>query len=82
MIQRFLLMTGGNVRFCSQGTLATGWLVAVVFCLVSSLLHAQTSASQLFSQGDPTLEEQYLLERLNRARMDPVGEGQRLAAWL
>lgn len=35
-----------------------------------------------YSQGDPTPEEQYLLERLNRARLDPVGEGQRLAAWL
>ena len=40
------------------------------------------STPQLYSQGDPTDEEQYLLERLNRARMDPVGEGQRLADWL
>lgn len=36
----------------------------------------------LYSQGDPTNDEQYLLQLLNRARMDPVGEGQRLAAWL
>ena len=35
-----------------------------------------------FTQGDPTNGEQYLLQCLNRARMDPVGEGQRLAAWL
>lgn len=37
---------------------------------------------QFYSHGEPTNDEQYVLERLNRARLDPVGEGQRLADWL
>ena len=52
--------------------------------VASNLSHAQQSATkpQLYSQGDPSKDEQYLLQQLNRARLDPVGEGQRLAAWL
>ena len=45
----------------------------------------QPAANQspvLYKQGDPTDSEQYLLQQLNRARIDPVGEGQRLAEWL
>ena len=40
------------------------------------------SAPALYSQGDPSNDEQYLMQLLNRARQDPVGEGQRLEAWL
>ena len=36
----------------------------------------------LYSQGNPSDGAQYLLQKLNAARMDPAGEGQRLAAWL
>ena len=43
---------------------------------------AAASTPTLYSQGDPSNDEQYLLQLLNRARQDPVGEGQRLAAWL
>ncbi len=57
-------------------------MLATAICLLSGFLHAQTTNPQLYSHGDPTSEEQYLLGKLNRARMDPVGEGQRLAAWL
>jgi hypothetical protein len=36
-------------------------------------------ASQLYSIGDPTNEEQYYLELINRARANPTAEGLRLA---
>src|SRR3954468_1244770 len=36
--------------------------------------------SQLYSIGDPTNEEQYYLELINRARSNPPAEGARLAA--
>lgn len=54
----------------------------LVFCLpflTVSWLHAGPT---LYDQGSPTNEEQYLLQKLNRARLDPAGEGQRLADWL
>src|SRR6185295_4545267 len=35
-------------------------------------------ATQQWSIGDPTGEEQELLELMNRARIDPVGEGDRI----
>ena len=38
------------------------------------------AAEALYSIGDPTGEEQYYLELINRARADPVGEGARLYA--
>ena len=36
-------------------------------------------ASQLYSIGDPTNDEQYYLELINRARANPTAEGMRLA---
>ncbi|MCX7937681.1 MAG: CAP domain-containing protein [Chlorobi bacterium] len=36
-------------------------------------------AQQLYSHGDPTPEEQLLLEYINRARANPPAEGERLA---
>ncbi len=41
--------------------------------LAPCLLHAQQ-----YSHGDPTAEEQLMLEMINRARMDPKAEGTRL----
>src|SRR4051812_25515154 len=65
---------------------AIGLLVAT-----SKTLHAQTPgllvatsttlvAQATYSHGDPTPEEQYLLELLNRARANPAAEGQRLVS--
>ncbi len=41
---------------------------------------ASSAAPVFYSQGDPSNDEQYILELINRARMDPAGEGRRLAA--
>ena len=60
-------------------------VAAVTWLLMFGVSEGQQSTSfapQVYSQGNPTNEEQYLLERLNRARLDPVGESQHLAAWL
>ena len=54
------------------------WLLAPAFPSYGQ----SAVAPILYSQGDPTPDEQYLLQLLNRARQDPTGEGQRLAAWL
>lgn len=45
----------------------------------SALLTLGVAASpeQLYVHGDPTNEEQYLLELVNRARLDPAGEAAR-----
>lgn len=61
------------------GALALGVLVGVT----GEKVAAQGSGTPVrYDQGNPSDDEQYLLQKLNRARMDPVGEGQRLAAWL
>jgi uncharacterized protein YkwD len=39
----------------------------------------EAPASQLYSIGDPTNEEQYYLELINRARANPIAESLRLA---
>jgi len=39
----------------------------------------EAPAAQLYSIGDPTNEEQYYLELINRARANPTAEGVRLA---
>src|SRR3954465_5630544 len=44
-----------------------------------SLESPNASASQLYSIGQPTNEEQYYLELINRARVNPTAEGIRLA---
>ena len=57
----------------------------MIGCLTADTTEAQQIGATfpaLYSQGDPTDGEQYLMQQLNRARQDPVGEGQRLAAWL
>lgn len=44
-----------------------------------SLESPQAPAAQLYSIGEPTNEEQYYLELINRARANPAAEGVRLA---
>ncbi len=63
------------------------WFVLVLLgAWIPNRSHAQQPTAsdmpQFYSHGDPTGEEQYLLEKLNHARLDPASEGQRLAAWL
>ena len=45
----------------------------------SSIASPQSPAAQLYSIGEPTNEEQYYLELINRARANPTAEGLRLA---
>src|SRR5204862_7249810 len=45
----------------------------------SSETAAETTTGQLYSIGDPTNDEQYYLELINRARANPTAEGVRLA---
>ena len=53
------------------------------FCFFAlALSPVANAAPTLYSQGDPSDGEQYLLLQLNRARMNPAAEGKRLAAWL
>jgi uncharacterized protein YkwD len=40
----------------------------------------EATTAQVYSIGDPTNEEQYYLELINRARANPTAEGNRLAA--
>ncbi len=51
-------------------------LVAVTACLAWSASTAQPT--QVYSHGDPTNDEQYMLELVNRARANPTEEGIRL----
>ena len=55
-----------------------GGLALAACCLLPGVYAAPT----LYPQADPTGAEQYLLIKLNHARMDPAGEGQRPTAWL
>jgi len=53
-----------------------------VFFLLSPLLALQPLRAQvqtLYSHGNPTVGEQYMLELINRARANPSAEGNRLA---
>jgi hypothetical protein len=44
-----------------------------------SVTTPESPTAQLYSIGDPTNEEQYYLELINRARANPIAEGVRLA---
>ena len=57
-------------------------LLTSIFTLTLLSTPFAYGAPTQYSQGNPTDSEQYLLQQLNRARMDPTGEGQRLAFWL
>ncbi len=39
----------------------------------------QSAPDEIYSHGDPTNDEQYMLELVNRARANPTAEGERLA---
>lgn len=51
-----------------------------LFVLMALVVPAtmQAQPGQAYSHGDPTAEEQYMLELINRARKDPAAEGVRL----
>lgn len=51
-------------------------LRAVAFCCLPLAMYAQ--ATQVYSHGDPTPEEQYMLELINRGRSNPTEEGIRV----
>src|SRR4051794_37708669 len=53
----------------------TTTLLALGTIVTAPVIHAQTQ----YSHGNPTGEEQYMLELINRARANPTAEGQRLA---
>lgn len=51
----------------------------VLFTLLCAVLCASSmSAQTLYSHGDPTPDEQYMLELINRARANPAAEGVRV----
>ena len=52
--------------------------LVVYFALLAFAIEAQGQQT-LYSQGDPTPQEQYMLELINRARANPAAEGVRLA---
>ena len=60
------------------GTLNRGHFSLLALCL---LLFSATKTEAVipYEHGDPTNFEQYMLELLNRARMDPSAEGIRLS---
>lgn len=71
--------TVSRIGHLAVGALALSLLIGVTGDQVA----AQGSGTPVrYDQGDPSDNEQYLLQQLNRARMDPVGEGQRLAVFL
>jgi len=52
-------------------------MLAAVFFPLGALL-ARVNAAALYDSGNPSAEEQLVLEYVNRARSNPVAEGQRL----
>lgn len=73
-------------RVCRFAAVQCVLLFAAMSLVMLRVIYAQQApvgtGQTFYSHGDPTSEEQYLLQKLNRARMDPVGEGKRLADWL
>src|SRR5436190_20798975 len=53
---------------------------ALLFALsvVFSIPHVISAAQTQYDSGDPTADEQLVLEMINRARANPAAEGQRL----
>jgi hypothetical protein len=62
-----------NRRTAALGVLALG-------CIVAPAPAQDAAAKVLHEQAEPSPEEQLLVELVNRARLDPVGESQRLFA--
>lgn len=52
---------------------------AVLVVLAVAVLATPVNAQTLYTHGNPTAEEQYVLELTNRARANPGAEGDRLA---
>ncbi|MBK7185698.1 MAG: T9SS type A sorting domain-containing protein [Ignavibacteria bacterium] len=52
--------------------------VFIVLCLALLSFTATAQPNQVYSHGDPTPEEQLMLEMINRARANPTEEGVRL----
>src|SRR5438445_349290 len=48
------------------------------FSALGVLLASRTAAAQQYDSGDPTADEQRVLEMINRARANPWAEGTRL----
>ena len=53
-------------------------ILVLAFVLSACVIDATAQANQLYSHGDPTPEEQQMLEMVNRARANPTEEGIRL----
>lgn len=53
------------------------YLLLLAACTLG-IIDASSQANQLYSHGDPTPEEQLMLEMVNRARANPTEEGIRL----
>jgi hypothetical protein len=53
-------------------------LTLAAFSVPFVLFASTAKAAVLYYSGNPTPEEQLVLEYINRARADPIGEGQRL----
>jgi uncharacterized protein YkwD len=52
---------------------------AAIACLaLCSPAFSKEKKTELYSHGDPTPDEQYVLQMINRARADPAAEGRRL----
>ena len=49
-------------------------LIGSLCCVLLAVARASAGPSQVYRHGDPTDSEQYLLELVNRARLDPAGE--------
>jgi len=81
-----VLSIGASAQTGSSGTEAAPRLPEAV------IVHRQGSVvpppamsvaqvpTQQYSHGDPTVEEQYMLEFINRARANPAADGERLAS--
>ncbi len=53
-------------------------ILTLAVVLSACMIDATAQANQLYSHGDPTPEEQQMLEMVNRARANPTEEGIRL----
>jgi hypothetical protein len=51
-----------------------GLVAGILFTLAAASLPGQEVPSQVYAHGDPTVYEQYMLEMVNRARLNPAGE--------
>jgi hypothetical protein len=78
---RFVVTEAMSVPFKCWRGVSTTFIILVI--AVSSLSFAhfvpRASALVLYNSGNPTADDQLVLEYINRARADPFAEGQRLS---